>query len=78
MSTIAQNEPTRVVLGVDSHRDSHTAVALDEIGRKLDQLTIDTTSSGSRQLMKWALRWSRGSHQDRPKIARPPGPSSTS
>jgi transposase len=57
MSTIAQIETTRVVVGVDTHRDSHTAVALDGIGRKLDYLTIDTNSSGYRQLMKWASGW---------------------
>jgi transposase len=57
MSTIAQNEPTRVVVGVDTHRDTHSAVALDAIGRKLDQLTFATDSAGYRQLMKWANSW---------------------
>jgi transposase len=54
MSTIAQNEPTRVVVGVDTHRDTHSAVALDAIGRKLDQLTFATDSAGYRQLLKWS------------------------
>lgn len=54
MSTIAQFQPARVVVGVDTHRDSHTAVALDEIGRTIDRLTIATNSTGYRQLMNWS------------------------
>ena len=54
MSTIAQIEQVRVVVGVDTHRDSHTAVALDHLGRKLDQLVIDTDEAGYNRLLKWS------------------------
>jgi len=36
----------RVVAGVDSHRDSHSIVFLDRVGKVLKQLTIPTTQSG--------------------------------
>ena len=55
MSTIAQIEPARVVVGVDTHLNSHTAVALDGIGRFLDCLTVGSNSSGYRRLLEWAL-----------------------
>jgi transposase len=55
MSTIAQIKPARVVVGVDTHLNTHTAVALDGIGRSLDCLTIGSNSSGYRRLLEWAL-----------------------
>lgn len=54
ISTIAHREPLRVIVGVDTHRDTHVAVALDHLGRRLDQLEIDTTESGYRSLIDWA------------------------
>lgn len=54
MSTIAQMGPTRIVVGIDTHRDSHTAVALNEVGGKLDQIVVGTDRSGYQQLLKWA------------------------
>lgn len=40
VTRIAQLEPTRVTVGVDTHRDAHVAVALDQLGRRLGQLEI--------------------------------------
>jgi transposase len=33
-----------VVLGVDAHKRTHTAVAVDQLGRKLGERTTGTTS----------------------------------
>jgi transposase len=52
--TFAQIEPSRVVVGVDTHRDVHVAVALDHLGRKLDVLEVATTTKGYRELLEWA------------------------
>jgi transposase len=50
-----------VVLGIDVHKGTHTAVAVDEIGRELGQKTVRATDAGHRQLLRWALRgWSGG------------------
>jgi len=35
-----------VVIGVDSHKRTHTVVAVDEAGRKLAERTAPTTADG--------------------------------
>jgi transposase len=54
MTNIAQIDPTRVVIGVDTHLDVHVAVALDSLGRRLASTTIPTTTKGYRSLVAWA------------------------
>ncbi len=44
----------RVVLGVDTHLDLHVAVALDQLGRRLGELTLPTTTRGYERLLRWA------------------------
>jgi transposase len=46
-----------VMIGVDPHKASHTAAALDEHGRLLGQQRIAATLDGYRQLRRWAGRW---------------------
>ena len=46
-----------VMIGVDPHKASHTAAALDEHGQLLDQQRIPATLDGYRQLRQWAGRW---------------------
>ena len=53
MTKIAQITPSRVVIGVDTHKDVHVAVALDDLGRRLDSTTIATTTAGYRALVAW-------------------------
>jgi transposase len=43
-----------VTLGVDTHKHTHLAVALDQLGRRLDELEIPTTTAGFAQLYAWA------------------------
>lgn len=43
-----------VVLGIDAHKRSHTAVAVDELGRKLGERTTGTTSGDHLELLRWA------------------------
>lgn len=43
-----------VVVGVDTHLDLHVAVALDELGRLLGELTVPTTTGGYERLVLWA------------------------
>lgn len=42
-----------IVAGVDCHSQFHVAVALDQTGRKLDELRFDATEAGCRQATKW-------------------------
>ncbi|MDP9403777.1 MAG: IS110 family transposase [Actinomycetota bacterium] len=43
-----------VTVGIDTHKDLHVAVALDALGRRLDELVAPTTAAGYRQLHRWA------------------------
>jgi transposase len=46
-----------VTIGVDPHKGSHTAAALDARHRALAQLRVPPTRAGYRQLREWAARW---------------------
>lgn len=46
-----------VVIGVDSHKRSHTAVAADGTGRKIGEKTVVATSAGHLELVRWAARF---------------------
>jgi transposase len=43
-----------VVIGIDPHKRTHTAVAVDEVGRRLGQLTVASTAEGWLRLWVWA------------------------
>jgi transposase len=44
----------RVIVGVDTHKDVHVAVALDHLGARLAELRVPTTSAGYTRLERWA------------------------
>lgn len=46
-----------VVIGVDSHKRTHTAVAADGTGRRLAEITVVATSAGHLELVRWAGRF---------------------
>jgi transposase len=46
-----------VTLGTDSHKRSHTLVAVDEQGRKLGELRVEATPAGHVQALSWARQW---------------------
>ena len=43
-----------LTVGVDVHKDTHTAVLTDELGRQQATRTVKATDSGHRQLVAWA------------------------
>lgn len=46
-----------VVVGIDVHKDTHCAVAVDQAGRQIGSpLTVRATDAGHRQLLRWAGR----------------------
>ena len=45
-----------VVIGIDAHKRNHTALAVDELGRKLAQAETGTSSSDHLALLAWACR----------------------
>jgi len=49
-------EAAQVTGGVDTHKDTHVAAALDEVGRVLGTEPFPTTPTGYRQLWRWLQR----------------------
>lgn len=43
-----------VILGVDTHADTHTAALVDPLGRTLATLTVPASARGHRALLRWA------------------------
>ena len=46
-----------VMIGIDAHKKTFAAVAIDEVGRELGQRTCKSTSDGCFDLVRWACRW---------------------
>jgi transposase len=49
-----ESADVEVVLGVDTHLDFHVAVVLDNLGRRLGELAVPTTTKGYKKLLSWA------------------------
>jgi transposase len=43
-----------VAIGVDTHKELHVAVALDQLGAQLDSREVSTTAAGYQRLLSWA------------------------
>jgi transposase len=43
-----------IMIGADSHKRSHTVVALNEVGRRLGQKTVSTDTDGHLALLQWS------------------------
>jgi transposase len=56
MNTTPDQE-TLVIVGVDTHGDTHVAVAIDQLGRLLGSLQIPTTRQGYAALVDWASQF---------------------
>lgn len=55
MTTIAHSEGARVVVGVDTHKDEHVAVAVDRLGTRLGEHRLRVNSTGYAGLERWAI-----------------------
>jgi transposase len=55
MDSIAHQAPIRrVAVGIDTHKHTHVAVVLDELGGRLDELTVPADSGGHERVERWA------------------------
>jgi hypothetical protein len=43
-----------IVIGADSHKRTHTVVAVDQVGRWLGERTVRATSDGHLELLRWS------------------------
>ena len=46
-----------ITIGIDPHKSSHTAVALDPAGWVLGEIRVPATKAMSERLLRWAVRW---------------------
>lgn len=46
-----------MTIGVDSHKRSHTLVAVDDVGRTVAQTSIEATPDGHVEALEWAEGW---------------------
>lgn len=46
-----------VMIGSDSHKRSHTVVAVDDVGRRLGEKTVRTNSEGHLELVRWSAQF---------------------
>ncbi|MFK5646113.1 IS110 family transposase [Ornithinimicrobium sp. LYQ121] len=46
-----------VMIGTDSHKRTHTFVAVDDVGRRLGECTLRANTDGHLQLLTWAARF---------------------
>jgi transposase len=53
MASIA-SDPADGIVGVDTHKDQHVAVALDGLGRRLGERFVAAAPAGDADLLAWA------------------------
>ncbi|MEU1036750.1 hypothetical protein ABZ402_50890 [Streptomyces mirabilis] len=46
-----------ILIGVDPHKSSHTAVAVDAAGHQIGQRRFGVNAGTFRQLMRWCEQW---------------------
>jgi transposase len=46
-----------VMIGTDSHKRTHTVVAVDAVGRRLGVKTVRTNSEGHLELVRWSVQF---------------------
>ena len=51
---MSEGLPTDIIVGVDTHKHTHAAVALTGLGARVGELTIKAGPAGYRELETWA------------------------
>jgi hypothetical protein len=53
---LSKEEEVMIVIGADSHKRTHTLVAVDDVGRRLAEKTVRTNTEGHLDLLGWSRR----------------------
>jgi transposase len=53
-ATSMAQRPSGVIVGVDTHKDIHVAMAKDGLGRRIGEITVPASARGYRGLLSWA------------------------
>jgi len=54
MTELSGGVPPAVIIGVDAHKRTHTAVAVNHLGQPLGQVTVEATDAGHAKALRWA------------------------
>jgi hypothetical protein len=57
VTTVGSVLMTDVMIGIDPHKSSHTAVAISVGEEPLGELRVDACPSQAEQLLAWAAAW---------------------
>jgi len=60
MTSVAHAGTSRkIVVGVDTHKHVHVAVAIDQLGVRLGDVIVPVDTGGYRQLAEWSTTWGK-------------------
>ncbi len=51
---MTEPSPCEIIVGVDTHKHTHAAVAINTLGARLGAMTIPVSTTGYRDLETWA------------------------
>ena len=51
---MTETSPCEIIIGVDTHKHTHAAVAINTLGARLGAMTIPVSTTGYRDLEAWA------------------------
>ena len=51
---MTETSPCEIIVSVDTHKDTHAAVAINTLGARLGAMTIPVSTTGYRDLEVWA------------------------
>ena len=51
---MTETSPCEIIVGADTHKDTHAAVAINTLGARLGAMTIPVSTTGYRDLEAWA------------------------
>ena len=51
---MTETSPCEIIVGVDTHKHTHAAVAINTLGARLGAMTIPVSTTGYRDLEAWA------------------------
>ena len=54
MAGVRSTQSVQIVVGVDTHKDEHVAVAINQLGNRLGEFHLATTPQGYKSLERWA------------------------
>ena len=48
-------DPAEIIIGIDTHKEAHAAVAINGLGSRLSAMTLPASHRGYQELEAWAL-----------------------